>query len=106
MSYSEEGVRNCVKYRLLGSSEAAGSWGHEYVRHLSGELIAEYDHLSNLEQSTKVIIEQALELVPFFLKHNAEADACDLLIELELLEKLGGFVDKETYARVCLYIVG
>lgn len=53
-----------------------------------------------------MIVDQALELVPFFLKHNAEADACDLLVELELLNKLPEFVDTNTYKRVCLYIVG
>lgn len=47
-----------------------------------------------------------MELVPFFLKHNAEADACDLLIEIEALDKLAALVDKVTYKRVCLYIIG
>ncbi|CAG8766649.1 978_t:CDS:2, partial [Racocetra fulgida] len=47
----------------------------------------------------------ALEIVPFFLKHNAEADAVDLLLELEAIEKLPDFVDKDIYARVCLYMV-
>ncbi|KAJ3301240.1 proteasome regulatory particle base subunit [Kappamyces sp. JEL0829] len=108
MSYAEEGERNCVKYRLLGSSEDAGSWGHEYVRHLSGELIGEYNYLAEQdnESQQKVIVAQALDIIPFFLKHNAEADACDLLIELELLDRLPALVDKNTYPRVCLYIVG
>ena len=39
------------------------------------------------------------------MSHNAEADACDLLIELEALDTLPGFVDKNTFERVCLYIV-
>ncbi|CAG8700181.1 1181_t:CDS:2, partial [Scutellospora calospora] len=47
----------------------------------------------------------ALEIVPFFLKHNAEADAVDLLLELEAIEKLPDYVDKDIYARVCLYMV-
>ena len=47
----------------------------------------------------------ALEIVPFFLKHNAEADACDLLLELEMIHRLAEFVDKDTYQRVCLYIL-
>ncbi len=52
------------------------------------------------------MVAQAIEIVPFFMKHNAEADACDLLIELELLDRLPDLVDKDTYQRVCLYIVG
>jgi 26S proteasome regulatory subunit N1 len=47
----------------------------------------------------------ALEIVPFFLKHNAEADAVDLLLELEAIDKLPQHVDENTYARVCLYMV-
>lgn len=30
MTISEE--RECLKYRLCGSQEEIGSWGHEYVR--------------------------------------------------------------------------
>ena len=47
----------------------------------------------------------ALEIVPFFLKHNAEADAVDLLLELEAIDRLPQYVDDDTYARVCLYMV-
>ncbi|KAJ3283068.1 proteasome regulatory particle base subunit [Borealophlyctis nickersoniae] len=105
MSYAEEGKRDSLRYRLLGSSEAAGSWGHEYVRHLAAELIAEYSALVEKDQSTDVVMSQALEIVPFFLKHNAEADAVDLLLELEALEQLPQYVDKDTFERVCLYML-
>lgn len=78
---------------------------------MAGEIIAEYSLLSESAATTgqagqQALVSQALELVPFFLKHNAEADACDLLIELELLSKLPALVDKNNYQRVCLYIVG
>ncbi|KAJ3309947.1 proteasome regulatory particle base subunit [Boothiomyces sp. JEL0838] len=108
MSYADEGTRDSLKYRLLGTQEDAGSWGHEYVRHLSAEIIAEYQILSESENQDqlKVILDQGMKLVPFFMSHNAEADACDLLIELESLDKLPGFVDKVSFPRVCLYIVG
>ena len=46
-----------------------------------------------------------MQVVPFSLKHNAEADAVDLLLEMEAIDKLPQFVDKDTYARVCLYMV-
>lgn len=35
MTMGEE-KRASLKYRLLGMQEDVGSWGHEYVRHLSG----------------------------------------------------------------------
>lgn len=46
----------------------------------------------------------AMELIPFFMQHNAEADACDLMIELEIIHRAVEFIDKENYTRVCLYI--
>lgn len=53
----------------------------------------------------------ALELVPFFLAHNAEADAVDLLLELESIERLeeSEYLDSKdgeaVYGRVCQYMV-
>lgn len=46
-----------------------------------------------------------MECGKFFLSHNAEADAVDLLEELEMVERLGELVDGETYKRVCQYMV-
>jgi 26S proteasome regulatory subunit N1 len=40
------------------------------------------------------------------MAHNAEADACDLLMEIEQVELLLNYVEKETYQRVCLYLLG
>ncbi|RUS22881.1 armadillo-type protein [Endogone sp. FLAS-F59071] len=105
MTYSEEGKRDSLKYRLVGSSEEAGSWGHEYVRHLSSEIGVEYNNRDEADEPKDDLMRLALEIVPFFLKHNAEADAVDLLLELEAIDQLPRFVDKDTYARVCLYMV-
>lgn len=38
------------------------------------------------------------------MRHNAEADACDLLMEIEQLDLIETFVDKDTFPRVCLYL--
>ncbi|KAJ3324198.1 proteasome regulatory particle base subunit [Blyttiomyces sp. JEL0837] len=104
MSY-DDGKRESLKFRFLGSSEPVGSWGHEYVRHLASEIIVEFAERLEKEQPTEDLLKLGFELVPFFLKHNAEADACDLLLELESLDHLVPHVDKDTYSRVCLYIV-
>jgi 26S proteasome regulatory subunit N1 len=105
MSYGEPDKRDTLRFRLLGTCESAESWGHEYVRHLSMELMAEYNDLVSAGKKTDVVLQVAKEIVPFFLKHNAEADACDLLLELEQVDKLAQFVDKNTFERVCLYIL-
>ena len=42
----------------------------------------------------------ATEMVPFFLKHNAEPDACDLLMELESIDSIVQYLDINTFTRV------
>ncbi|KAM3581505.1 proteasome regulatory particle base subunit [Umbelopsis sp. WA50703] len=105
MTYSDEGKNESLKYRLIGTNEEAGLWGHEYVRHLSTEIGQVFAQRAENDESTDDLMKLALEIVPFFLKHNAEADAVDLLLELEAIDQLPQFIDKETYARVCLYMV-
>jgi len=39
MTISEK--REWLKYRFLSSKELVGSWGHEYVRHLTAQLTQE-----------------------------------------------------------------
>ena len=34
--------RECLKYKLLGLDSDIGEWGHEYVRHLAGEISHEW----------------------------------------------------------------
>ncbi|GJN39261.1 hypothetical protein PR202_gb28366 [Eleusine coracana subsp. coracana] len=54
-----EGERESLKYRMMGSEGDIGSWGHEYVRNLAGEIAQEFQRL----------------------QHNAEPEAVDLLME-------------------------
>lgn len=102
---SPEDKRDTIKYRLLAPSKDLGSWGHEYMRHLALEIGEEYQDRLNDEKPTDELADLALTLVPFFLQHNAEADAVDILSELEMIEQLPQYLDKDTYARVCLYMV-
>ncbi|CAD6975588.1 unnamed protein product [Tilletia controversa] len=55
--------------------------------------------------TTEQLVDLGLLIVPFSLSHNAEADAVDLLLEIDSIDQLPQFVDKDTYARVCLYMV-
>lgn len=91
-----------LQYRLQGSHEEIGTWGHEYVRHLAGEIAVEWNKDDIPKESLSKI---ALEIVPFNMKHNAEAEACDLLMEIEKLDQLDKFMDKDVFQRVCLYLV-
>ena len=44
------------------------------------------------------------EIIPFHMKHNAEPEAVDLLIEVERLDILAGHVTEANHARTCLYL--
>jgi 26S proteasome regulatory subunit N1 len=99
--------RECLKYRLLSKLDGIGEWGHEYVRHLAGEIAAEWAEtdVSEDKDVKEVLIELAKQIVPYNMSHNAEAEACDLLMEIERLDLLEVYVDENTYPRVCLYLI-
>lgn len=133
MTYSDTGKRDTLYYRLIsGTHESPGSWGHEYVRHLAAELGEEYNtrfaaaddqpngssseapngdvaKKEEEEESREYAVDDlrklGMELVEFFLKHNAEADAVDLLLEVEAIRSIVDKVDDKTWPRVCQYMV-
>lgn len=105
MTYGDEEKFETLKYRLLSKSDDLGSWGHEYIRHLALEIGQEYQNRLNAEKEVQDLTELALSLIPYFLSHNAEADAVDLLSELEMIEELPKFLDENTFSRTCLYMV-
>lgn len=121
MTYSDTRPRETLKYRLLSNKMSSnpsppGLWGHEYIRHLSAELGAEFLIRQEADLSSEQLSEDAtggikelrelgVVCATFLLEHNAEADAVDLLEELECVEKITHLVDKDTYARVCQYMV-
>lgn len=105
MTFSDEDRQDTLKYRLLAPTEDIGSWGHEYVRHLALEIGEVYAKRIVADESVKDLIDLAFGLVPLLLKSNAEADAVDLMSELEVIDELINFVDENTYSRVCLYLV-
>ena len=90
-----------------------GSWGHEFVRSLAGEIGQEYNKrvLDGADPDTDEPFVDLLGMVdvivPFNIDHNAEAEAVDLLIEVQRLEKLKGLdsIDEKNYSRICLYLI-
>lgn len=103
MTMSEE--RDCLRYRLLGSREEIASWGHEYVRHLAGEIALDWADLTDQDGERKEeLLTLANAIVPYHMNHNAEAEACDLLMEIERLDLLINYVDADAFPRVCLYL--
>lgn len=104
LTMSAEGERESLKYRLLGSEGDIGSWGHEYVRNLAGEIAQEYAKRQNEEASIDELMDLVQQIVAFHMKHNAEPEAVDLLMEVEDLDLLVEHVDKTNYKRTCLYL--
>ena len=106
----EEGQRESLNYKLLGTTEDLGGWGHEYVRHLAGEIGDEYnERLGAADEGGKpaaellpLILEKML---PFFMAHNTESEAIDLLMEVGRLDELLPHVDATNCDRVVMYLV-
>lgn len=105
MTQGDEEKLETLKYRLLAPSKDLGSWGHEYIRHLALEIGQDYNRRTVDDQDTQELLDLARTLVPHFLSHNAEADAVDLLSELERIQEVPQYLDENTYSRVCLYMV-
>jgi len=110
MTYSDTQPRGTLTYRLLSHSSSVtptdpGLWGHEYIRHLASELGSEYPIRVESGQDISPLRALALECAKFLLEHNGEADAVDLLEELECVAKIADLIDKDTYQRVCAYMV-
>lgn len=107
MAYGKENSRETLKYRLLGERGVIEYWGHEYVKHLAMEIGQEYREVINdasgLEGELSKIIN---EIVRFFLNHNAEPDAVDLLITTEQLPRINlAIQENDDVDRICLYIL-
>ncbi|KAI8458564.1 26S proteasome regulatory subunit N1 [Phakopsora pachyrhizi] len=127
MTYSDSGLRETLSFRLRAnkaskssSGEDPGVWGHEYVRHLAAEIAEAYQALQfkpdELTEDERIETEEqiqkknqlhqlAMQLVPFLLSHNGEADAIDLLLELECINDIVPLVAEHNYARVCNYML-
>eukprot|EP00252_Welwitschia_mirabilis_P007291 TRINITY_DN1852_c1_g1_i1.p1 TRINITY_DN1852_c1_g1~~TRINITY_DN1852_c1_g1_i1.p1 ORF type:complete len:893 (+),score=200.52 TRINITY_DN1852_c1_g1_i1:210-2888(+) len=105
LTMSAEGERESLKYRLLGSKGDIGSWGHEYVRNLAGEIGQEYQKRQMEDASTQDLMGLVHQIVAFHVKHNAEPEAVDLLMEVEELDVLIDHMDKTNYKRTCLYLL-
>jgi len=114
---STEQVANCLRFKLLGNSSDLGSWGHEYVRALAGDITSEAqsedeDKESKMEldefppRPTPEQLEKVIdELVPFQVERNLESDAIDMLFDSGRLEKIVVHSNAANFDRVALYLV-
>ncbi|CAK0791511.1 unnamed protein product, partial [Prorocentrum cordatum] len=88
------------------SFEGLTSWGHEYIRNISGEISEEFKERTEKGADVKELLDLVEEIVPFNMKHNAEVDAIDLLCEVDKVVKIEQLCEEATFGRVCLYLQG
>ena len=111
MTMGAEGKRESLYYKLQGNSTDIGDWGHEYVRALAGEVGTEYSVLIDggatpNSPSLVPILDVIKCIVPFNLKHNAEPEAVDLLLEVGRLNELLDLgIEEGSPTRVCAYLL-
>jgi 26S proteasome regulatory subunit N1 len=111
MTMGKDGSRESLKFKLLGNSTDLGSWGHDFVRSLAGEVGEEYNARITFQVDTSPDVSDLLAIVdaivPFHMKHNAEPEAIDILIEVQQLSKLldSKEIDEKNFQRVCLYLL-
>lgn len=119
MTMAKPGAREVLSFKKAGNRDDLGSWGHEFVRSLAGEIGQEYTQrvVSSPDEESAAepvdvqdLMELVDDIVPFHLKHNAEAEAIDLLMEVQQLGKLvdlsqKGLINEHNYQRICLYLM-
>ncbi|KAK6111696.1 Proteasome/cyclosome repeat family protein [Brugia pahangi] len=109
LAMTSDSKNDCINYRMMGRHEPIGDWGHEYVRHLAMEMAEEWrscgDGTNVHNKRREQLLTLTREIVLHNMKHNAEVEACDLLIEIERLDLLSEYVEEVDHGRVCLYLL-
>ncbi|ETV80823.1 hypothetical protein H257_06289 [Aphanomyces astaci] len=109
MTMAPEGSRESLHFKLKGNSTELGLWGHEFVRSLAGEVGEEYTArvTTTIDANVDDLLAIVDAIVPFHMKHNAEPEAIDILIEVQKLDRLlaSPEIDDKNYQRVCLYLL-
>jgi 26S proteasome regulatory subunit N1 len=67
----KEGEREGLRYKLQGNTSDLETWGHEYMRHLAGEIAEEYKVRHEKEQPVDDLLHLVEQIVPYHMTHNA-----------------------------------
>lgn len=92
-----------LTYRIASPIDNIGSWGHSYVRCLTLALIRAYcDEQYPYSDKLPTLVDQ---IAKYYMEHNDEPDACDLLLKVDRLDEIIDLVDEESHKRVCIYLL-
>jgi 26S proteasome regulatory subunit N1 len=75
----KEGEREGLRYKLQGNTSDLETWGHEYMRHLAGEIAEEYKVQHEKEQPVDDLLHLVAQIVPYHMTHNAGAKHAERL---------------------------
>lgn len=89
-----------LEFRLKSPMNDIGVWGHEYVRCLTLSILkfADQNPLQPLHN------ELIAQISRYYMEHNDEPDAVDLLMCVGKLDDIIDLVDEESSKRVCIYL--
>jgi len=93
-----------VKYKLMGGDSKVVDWGHEYVRCLSGEVGLEWVKRVESNADTADLRPLVDEMVAYYLSHNSESAAVDLLVEVNSVSTLASTTVNDV-DRVTKYLI-
>lgn len=105
MTMAESGSRESLHYKLKGTVTDLSSWGHEYVRHLCGEIPEEWQQRIESEQSTDDLTALIDQIIPFKVEHKREFEAVDLLIDVDQVDRVLEVATADNCQPVCKYIL-
>ena len=96
--------RDTLRFKLMGNRQELREWGHEYIRHLSGDIGREFEARLGSEP-VEELLDMVKMIVPFEMEHNGEPESCDLLMEVDMLPFIVDFCDERNFDRVCQYLI-
>jgi 26S proteasome regulatory subunit N1 len=105
MTMSETGSHQSLHFKLQGTVSDVGDWGHEYVRHLCGEIATEWQKLVEEEKSTSELSGLVDQILPFKLAHNGEFEGIDLLIDIEQVDRIPELCTSDNCQRLGKYVL-
>jgi len=88
-----------------GTTTEIAKWGHEFLKHLAGDVAGVWAEKVAAEESTAGLETFVDQILVFMMTHQDEPSACDLAMEIGQAAKLAKYVDGGNYGQVCQYLL-
>lgn len=104
MTMAEANQQISLKFLIEGTLTDYMNWGHEYMHHIAGDIGVEYSRRIENQEPYADLLDLVKQIIPHFIQSSAEADAIDLLLEVDRLEDLIQYTNKDNFQRVFIYL--